>query len=477
MRRLPLIWRVPLAVLILMIAVSAIITERVLDRLGKMQQSYLQGVADSYLDGVTASISPSVLRQDNWEIFDALGRLHPTNSNVLPSETVVTNPNGVVLAATDPLRRPTLETLADDFVDRFNGSTIQMNADDGMAYLVRDISYQDHKIGKVYTVLDAAPLLRERREVLATLVLTNGALTAILALIGFATVRWMIRPLQVLEHHMLEAADGTPKRITTTSGSSNSETWRLFSAFNSLLDADDERRELSRKLAEEEKLASLGRLSSVMAHEINNPLGGLLNAVDTLRQHGSKSDVRNASLDLLQRGLQGIGEVVRAALATYRPDKLSRPLAKRDFDDIRLLLTPELNRRNQTLDIVVDIADDTRFELPAGPVRQALINLLLNASAASPDGGTVGLAAICRESALILEVSDQGPGFPTEAVAILTGSGRAGAPFGAGLGLWVVHRIANDIGALVEAETVDGSGSVVRLVLGRTAGGALNDAA
>ena len=48
-----------------------------------------------------------------------------------------------------------------------------------------------------------------------------------------------------------------------------------------------------------------------MAHEINNPLGGLFNAVDTLKQHGDRPDVRRRTLDLIERGLKGIRDVVR----------------------------------------------------------------------------------------------------------------------------------------------------------------------
>ena len=87
--KLPLIWRVPLAVLLLMFLVSAGITERVLNRLISIQETSLQGIADSYLDGVTASISPSVLREDSWEIFDALERLRPVNTLIEPVNKLI----------------------------------------------------------------------------------------------------------------------------------------------------------------------------------------------------------------------------------------------------------------------------------------------------------------------------------------------------------------------------------------------------
>lgn len=476
--RIPLIWRVPLAVTLLMIAVSAIITERVLDRLGTMQEAYLQRAANSYLDAVTASISPSVLREDAWEIFDALERLHPVSTDILPAQTIVATPNDVVLAATDPSIHPSLEKIPDQFRDKFTGTAIRMDPSLGLAYLKHDIVYQDQAIGRIYTIFDAALLLRERREVLATLVLTNTVLTAFLTLTGFLTVRRMIRPMQVLESHMREAADGHPNRISLQGKyGANAETRRLFKAFNSLLDADDERRSLSRKLAEEEKLASLGRLSSVMAHEINNPLGGLLNAVDTLRTHGNKPAVRNASLDLLQRGLEGVASVVQAALATYRPERHKRPLSRGDFEDARLLLMPELRRRYQNLDCRIDVPDDLSFTCPSGPIRQATINLLLNASSATPEGGTIGLTVSVKEAGLSIEVRDQGAGMPPRARAILMGETENALPAEAGLGLWVVRQIANEIGATIEISDRDPCGSTVLILLPAKINEELDDAA
>ncbi|MDP3525036.1 MAG: HAMP domain-containing sensor histidine kinase, partial [Hoeflea sp.] len=257
----------------------------------------------------------------------------------------------------------------------------------------------------------------------------------------------------------------------------NAESRRLFMAFNTLLDADEERRELSTRLAEEEKLASLGRLSSVMAHEINNPLGGLLNAVDTLKKHGANAGVRDASLDLLQRGLQGIGDVVRAALATYRPARQSRPLSLSDFHDAKMLLSPELRSRGQVLDLFLETGEGPACGCPAGPVRQAMINLLLNASAASPEGADLFLRSARLEDSVIVEVGDRGPGLPARAVRLLTGPAKRNLPDGKGLGLWVVRQIADEIGAGLELATRPGGGSIVRIKLGPGTFGEIGHAA
>ena len=103
---------------------------------------------------------------------------------------------------------------------------------------------------------------------------------------------------------------------------------------------------MAKQLAAEERLASLGRLASGLAHEINNPLGGLFNAIDTLKRHGDRPSVRTTSLDLIERGLRGIRDVVRTVLATYRADREQRDLTASDLDDMRFLISPEAARKS-----------------------------------------------------------------------------------------------------------------------------------
>lgn len=463
--RLPMTLRVPMAVAALMVAVSAVTSERVLDRLGTLQETYLQGLASSYLDGVTTSISPSVLRQDSWEIFDALDRMKSDNTDIVPVETIVTTKSNVVLAASDPIARKTLGVLDESFVGKFPVKGVNLDADAALGFVKRDVVHQGQPIGKVFAVFDAAPLLAERREVLMTLLLTNAALTAVLIVVGFIAVRRMIRPMQVLESHMLEAARGHPVAIGKQEYAGlNREARQVFRAFNAFLRSEEERQVLTRELAKEEKLASLGRLASGMAHEINNPLGGLMNAVDTLRKHGDKESVRNKALDLLERGLHGIGEVVQAALATYRPDRLRRPLSIRDFEDIKLLLGPELRKRNQTLRIAFANFGDAPCNCPSGPVRQALLNLLLNAAAATPNGGVIGVTAERTGSRLTISVEDQGGGMPQKSKNILVAE-SAGTPprVSDGLGLWVVRQIADELGATLTVTDSERPGTRVSL--------------
>lgn len=227
-----------------------------------------------------------------------------------------------------------------------------------------------------------------------------------------------------------------------------------------------QRANFAMQLAEEEKLASLGRLASRMAHEINNPLGGLFNAIDTLKTHGRTPGVRDTSISLIERGLNGIREVVDAALATYRPERSLRPLSADDLEDVRVVMKPELRRRRQRLDWQVEWPAEVAATIPGGPVRQAVLNLLLNASAVTPEGTAIGLSVKRTADQLRISVSDEGPGMPRDSIAMLSDDDPGPAVrAGRGFGLWMVRRMVDACGGKANVDARPSGGSVVTLTL------------
>src|SRR5690606_17017054 len=125
---------------------------------------------------------------------------------------------------------------------------------------------------------------------------------------------------------------------------------QLFRRFNALVQQVNEREQLLQRLAEEERLAAVGRLASGLAHEINNPLGGMQTALDTLQKHGDRPEVRREGVALLMRGLSGIRDVVRSTLAAYKSGEGRRDLQPADLDDLRYLIQHEVSRRQLVLD-------------------------------------------------------------------------------------------------------------------------------
>ncbi|AWC23671.1 histidine kinase [Aminobacter sp. DSM 101952] len=464
---IPVSFRVPAIVALLMIVITAAISERVLDRLSRTQQSYLDGLASTYLDGLSSSIVPAVLRGDVWEVFDALDRSSSGYEALAPVETVVTGSDGRVLAASDPNKIQAYSVLPPEYASRYGAEPVTIDENRKTGFAHRELVYQGQSIGAIHATFDVSHLFAERREVLVTLLVTNGIVAVLFAFGGFLLVRRMVGPIRVLENHMRSAAHGAAEPIADNEiPIGEGEVANLFHGYNALVRAERERANLAMQLAEEEKLASLGRLASGMAHEINNPLGGLFNAIDTLKQHGDTPGVRDTSIRLVERGLAGIRDVVEAALATYRPERSQRPLTADDLEDVGLLIKPELRRKRQRLEWDVVWRATSELPVSGGLVRQAMLNLLLNASAATPEGGQVSFAATSTERLLTIVIGDEGPGLPSDIAGVLIDRDPGPAVrAGRGLGLWMVRRVIDDLGGTIKIGEKSSGGTAITLLL------------
>jgi signal transduction histidine kinase len=202
------------------------------------------------------------------------------------------------------------------------------------------------------------------------------------------------------------------------------------------------KRELEEQVMASERLAAIGRLAAGIAHEINNPLGGMLNAISTYRRHGSDEPLAKKTLALLERGLTQIRSSVGALLVETRLS--DRPLTREDVDDVLVLISPEADRKGGAIER--DIQLDIPVPLPAGQVRQILLNLLLNAAHAIERNGTIRFRVHGRADALSIGVENDGRHIPEEKLQYLFEPFTLAGGEGSGLGLWVVYQIVNQLG-------------------------------
>jgi signal transduction histidine kinase len=461
----PITVKVPVLVAALMIAVSAVITEGVLSRLEETQRQHFQELTAAYLDGLSSSLIPPVLREDVWETFDILDRARSLYRGLQINETVVTNGNGVVLAAADPRTIRSYSRVPEETMGRFQqGQEIWLDEKRELAGTRRVLVHQGLTIGAIYAEFDLAALFRERNAVLWTLIGTNAAITLGLAFVGYFSVRRILRPVHILTHHLHQGARSVAPPIPEDRlGPEKSEFGQMFRRYNALVAAMQEREALAGRLAEEERLASLGRLASGMAHEINNPLGGLFNAIDTLKRRGDDQKIRERTISLLERGLSGIRDVVRSALVTYRIQGAERSLKAADIDDLGLLIKPEVQRRELTLVWDNQLAEE--IPVRAGPVRQAVLNLLLNACHVTPAGGRIALTARSEPEAMSITVRDDGPGLEPARVHYLERGdvGVAPRPGEAGMGLWIVRRLVGEVRGVLKVDRPAEGGTAITI--------------
>ncbi len=247
---------------------------------------------------------------------------------------------------------------------------------------------------------------------------------------------------------------------------------RLREAVAARAVAEEARSQALADLGEKERDALLAKLAAGLAHEVRNPLAGLLNAVSTLRRFGDRPDVREQTVDLIERGLLSLERAADAMLSTYRPAPGRMRFSSEDLLDIQLLVAPEARRRRLALDW--DIEAMQPIAANADALRQVLLNLLLNACKASPENGRIGLSVAQDERETTFTIADSGEGMPADVLAFVSDARTtraatgAGEDRGKGLGLWMVTRLLDNLGGQmrVESRTCEGTRVIVRLPVG-----------
>ena len=271
--------------------------------------------------------------------------------------------------------------------------------------------------------------------------------------------RRMAQPLVQLAHGMDEMIHGAPSDLNPEIYAYHDEVGQLFAAYREAAAEIRQKAALEREVLQSERLAALGRLAAGIAHEVNNPLAGMLMALDNLKQRGIADAATEPhlarTLAFLERSLQHVSETLAALLVEARIQL--RPLTEQDFNDVRTLIEPQATKKSLQAAWRAEIPDP--LALPAGMVRQILINLLLNAVQATPAGGRFGLEATVQDAALLLVVENDGEPPPSHILAHIFEPFVSGRDGGHGLGLWVTYQTVQQLGGHI---TVENTAATIR---------------
>ncbi len=221
-------------------------------------------------------------------------------------------------------------------------------------------------------------------------------------------------------------------------------------------------------LVQSEKLSSLGQLSASIAHEINNPLAGILTFSKLLARDvatdvpdEARKRVFTKNLGLIQRETERCSAIVRNLLDFAR----ERPLQLRDVD-LDKVVTESLSLIGHQLALQNHRVETRLAALPPvhadfGELRQAFVNLALNAMEAMGKGGRLWVETRASEDGAAVEVSirDNGPGIPPEIRSKIFDPFFTTKEKGTGLGLSVVYGIVQRHGGTVRVESEPGQGT------------------
>jgi signal transduction histidine kinase len=338
-------------------------------------------------------------------------------------------------------------------------------------------------------------LLRLRR--LVAFYMITGAVIALLAG-SIAVNRLAVRPLRKITKAVEQVAGGDLETKVPTAGSN--ELVRLSVAFNKMTSTlKEQRMELKNKLEQLErssknlketqdrliqaaKLASVGTLAAGVAHEIGNPLAGVLGLLDALDEEAD-SETAKRYRDLMRNEIQRIDRIIGDLLVYARPTEHDPSVnVSSNFEDvanhvITLLGAQKLFDRVE-VDLVIS-AGPLSVAISHDDLTQVLINLLLNAAQAMDGTGHIvfdaaaisnwrpGLAVISRD-AVRIQITDSGPGVPEEHAGAIFDPffSKKEAGQGFGLGLAICQSICNRAGGEIalDREYKDGSRFIVTLL-------------
>ncbi len=220
------------------------------------------------------------------------------------------------------------------------------------------------------------------------------------------------------------------------------------------------------KLVQAERLATAGKMSASFAHEIRNPLSSMRMLSQMLLQKPQVSDEQRQSLEYILEEIERIDTIVKGLMDFARPTTLN--LERQSLVPVlqSVLALMEANLTHHQLRLVLELdAELPDFAFDADKIKQAFMNVVLNAMEAMAEGGTVTVSAFKQEASVCIKVMDTGIGISEADIAQLFEPFFTSKPKGTGLGLANVKRIFAEHGGAVEIESVLGEGTTVLMWL------------
>lgn len=344
----------------------------------------------------------------------------------------------------------------------------------------------DRRIGMLYVGFLEAPFREVKQNILAALIGLFAFIMATGVVLSLRGARSIFRPIERMDATIsaVEKGDASARTGAVEGGE---EIARLASHLDTLLDTvaareaeltqlnaeldqkvverTAELREAQRQLVRSEKLAAIGQLTAGVAHEINNPIAVMQGNLDLMRAVlGPAGNTVKTEIRLLDEQINRIRVIVTKLLQYARPGEFAGYVDELDTAALLHDTLPLVQHqaRKSGVDIVFDTAATTRVRINRDELQQVLVNLIVNALHAMPDGGTLTLAT--RDSAdppgARIDVRDTGHGIAPEHI------GRVFDPFfttkrseGTGLGLSVSLGLIERYGGTITVTSALGEGT------------------
>jgi two-component system NtrC family sensor kinase len=226
--------------------------------------------------------------------------------------------------------------------------------------------------------------------------------------------------------------------------------------------------ETQEKLLQSEKLAAMGRLTSQIAHELNNPLYGIMNTLELLKTEVSPESKRRKVLDMALSETVRLTDLLRKMLSFSKPDEEEKQITDVNtiLDEILLLVGKQLQENSIRISSTFD--DDLgKVYASRNQLRQVFLNMIANARDAMPNGGKLSLKTLAKGDKIHIEITDTGIGIKEEHIkkifdAFFTTKDTVKD---VGLGLSVCYGFITEHGGDIRVSSKWGSGTTFTISL------------
>ena len=469
-------WRVkiPLAIITAIVFTELVVTTTLLSQASRDAQADLRSNAQGLSQLLSHSLREPLVRDDLWQSYEIIRT--PTVVKPVPSALktiVITNQYAEVFVSTDPLSfplgRPIEQVIRSQYlahsmteIKTFTDAETSIERVGSHVVAQTPILSEDRSLlGFVFLLYDAHFLTERLVSTLKTLLLVTLPGLFVLIPVGWWLGNRLVKPLSRLTEVVARVGNEPSQALLKDFPTKEpNEIGLLFGQIHRMLLSLAEKESLEKAMIRSERLAAVGSLTTAIAHEIKNPLAGMLTAIDTASKHGRPDAFMQKTLGLLERGLNQIRKTVSALLVEGRVDSPS--LTGDDWLDLKTLITPQLHRSCLLHWKVRSEVEANTVKLPAHEVRQIALNLLLNAveaanAAAQESGRTqhVTLSAFVDNDWLHLRIENTGAIIESDRLHTLfepfssRGDG-SGAAQKKGLGLWIVYQLVQRLSGELE---------------------------
>ena len=235
---------------------------------------------------------------------------------------------------------------------------------------------------------------------------------------------------------------------------------RLNDANDKLFDAHQ------KQLEHADRLGGLGEMAASMAHEIKNPIAGVIGALQVFQSEAKENDPQKEILDEMKIQLERVNHAVNDLLsyARPRPPQLEETEISDCLHKTLTLLTPQLSGKQ--IKVAVSLMEHDLYVLAdRKQLQQVFWNIMLNAVQAMDNGGELSVSAYRREHSIHVVVSDTGPGLSDEQLKNVFKPFFSTKHKGTGLGITISKNIIEQHHGTISLESVKNKGVTVTIII------------